>query len=126
MLGVLGPVAVDSVTGRAVWPIRRFEVGTMLGASDVTTLDERSSRVYRGTVFGAWNPGGLYSIAATYDLDFQNGSIRNPIFFYGERILFDEEVVRHVFRVSVTIAPRYRRSILPPDEAGPCVKGVTR
>ena len=125
VLGVLGPVAVDSVTGRAVWPIRRFEVGTMLGASDVTTLDERSSRVYRGTVFGAWNPGGLYSIAATYDLDFQNGSIRNPIFFDGERILFDEEVVRHVFRVSVTIAPRYRRSILPPDEAAR-VKGVTR
>jgi hypothetical protein len=125
VLGVLGPVAVDSVTGRAAWPIRRFEIGTMLGASDVTTLDERSSRVYRGTVFGVWNPGGLYSIAATYDLDFQNGSIRNPIFFDGERILFDEEVLRHVFRVSVTIAPRYRRSILPPDEAAR-VKGVTR
>jgi hypothetical protein len=125
VLGVLGPVAVDSVTGRAVWPIRRFEIGTMLGASDVTTLDERSSRVYRGTVFGAWNPGGLYSIAATYDLDFQNGSIRNPIFFDGERILFDEEVLRHVFRVSVTIAPRYRRSILPPEEAARA-KGVSR
>jgi hypothetical protein len=125
VLGVLGPVAVDSVTGRAAWPVRRFEVGTMLGASDVTTIDDRSSRVYRGTVFGSWNPGGLYSIAATYDIDFQNGSIRNPIFFDGERILFDEDVVRHVFRVSLTIAPRYRRSILPPDEAAR-VKGVSR
>ena len=125
VLGVLGPVAVDSATARAVWPIRRFEVGTMLGASDVTTLDERSNRVYRGTVFGAWSPGGIYSIAATYDADFQNGSIRNPIFFDGERIVFDEEVLRHVFRVSVTIAPRYRRSILPPDEAARA-KGVSR
>jgi hypothetical protein len=125
VLGVLGPVAVDSVTGRAAWPIRRFEVGTMLGASDATTVDERSSRVYRGTVFGSWNPGGLYSIALTYDIDFQNGSIRNPIFLDGDRILFDEEVVRHVFRVGVTIAPRYRRSILPPDEAAR-VKGVSR
>ena len=125
VLGVLGPVAVDSVTGRAAWPIRRFEVGTMLGVSDVTTVDERSSRVYRGTAFWSWNPGGLYSIAATYDMDFQNGSIRNPIFLDSERILFDEEVVRHVFRVGVTIAPRYRRSILPPDEAAR-VKGVSR
>ena len=125
VLGVLGPVAVDSVTGRAAWPVRRFEVGAMLGASDVTTLDERSSRVYRGTLFWSWNPGGIYSVAATYDADFQNGSIRNPIFLDSERILFDEEVLRHVFRVSVTIAPRYRRSILPPDEAAR-VKGVSR
>ena len=125
VLGVLGPVAVESVTGRAAWPIRRFEIGTMLGASDVTTIDERNSRVYRGTVFGTWIPGGLYSISATYDADFQDGSIRNPIFFDGERILFDERVLRHVFRVSVTIAPRYRRSILPPDEAARA-KGVSR
>ena len=97
----------------------------MLGASDVTTIDERSNRVYRGTAFGAWSPGGIYTIAATYDADFQNGSIRNPIFFDGERIVFDEEVLRHVFRVSVTIAPRYRRSILPPDEAARA-KGVSR
>jgi hypothetical protein len=127
VLGVMGPVAVDSVTSRISWPIRqRFEIGTMLGASDVTTIDERTTRVYRGTLVGSWNPrGSMYNIAASYDADFQNGSIRNPVFLDGERVLFDEEVLRHVFRVSVTIAPRYRRSILPSDEAARA-KGVTR
>jgi hypothetical protein len=127
VLGVIGPVAVDSVTSRISWPIRqRFEIGTMLGASDVTTVDDRTTRVYRGTLVGSWNPrGSMYSIAASYDADFQNGSLRNPVFLDGERVLFDQEVLRHVFRVSVTIAPRYRRSILPPDEAARA-KGVTR
>ena len=124
MLGVVGPVGVDSATSRMSWPIRRrFEVATVLGASDITTLDERTTRVYRGTLTGSWSPGGLYSIAASYDADYQDGSIRNPVFIDGERVLFDERVLRHVFRVSVTIAPRYRRSILPPDEAARA-KGV--
>jgi hypothetical protein len=126
VLGVVGPVGVDSATSRMSWPIRqRFEVATVLGASDISTLDDRTTRVYRGTLTGSWSPGGIYSIAASYDADYQDGSIRNPVFIDGERVLFDERVLRHVFRVSVTIAPRYRRSILPPDEAARA-KGVTR
>ena len=126
VLGVIGPVDVDSVTSRISWPIgRRFELATHLGASDVSTLDDRTSRVYRGTLIGSWSPGGLYSIAASYGADYQDGSIRNPVFLDGERVLFDQRVLRHVFRVSVTVAPRYRRSILPPDEAARA-KGVTR
>jgi hypothetical protein len=37
----------------------------------------------------------------------------------------EPEIMRHVFRVSVTVAPRFRRSILPPDEAARA-KGVSR
>jgi hypothetical protein len=37
----------------------------------------------------------------------------------------DEDVLRHVFRVSLTIAPRLIRSDLPPEEAAR-VKGVGR
>ena len=126
VLGVVGPVGIDSATSRMSWPIRRrFEVATVLAASDISTLDDRTTRVYRGTLTGSWSPGGIYSIAASYDADYQDGSIRNPVFIDGERVLFDERVLRHVFRVSVTIAPRYRRSILPPDEAARA-KGVTR
>jgi hypothetical protein len=125
VLGVIGPVGVDSVTGRMAWPVRRFELGTMLGFSDVSTIDDRANRVYRASLGGSWSPGGMYSIGASYDLDYQNGSIRNPIFIDGERVLFDEQVLRHVFRISVTVAPRYRRSILPPEEAARA-KGVTR
>jgi len=126
VLGVTGPVGVDSVTGRMGWPIRRrFELATLLGASEITTIDDRTTRVYRGSLTGTWSPGGIYSIAASYDADFQDGSIRNPVFLDGARVLFDERVLRHVFRVSVTIAPRYKRSILPPDEAARA-KGVTR
>jgi hypothetical protein len=125
VLGVIGPVGVDSVTGRMTWPVRRFQVGTMLGFSDVTTIDDRGNRVYRSSLGASWSPGGMYSIGAAWDADYQNGSIRNPIFIDGERVLFDEQVLRHVFRISVTLAPRYRRSILPPEEAARA-KGVTR
>jgi hypothetical protein len=126
VLGVVGPVGVDSATSRMSWPIRRrWELAAVLGASDISTLDDRTTRVYRGTLTGSWSPGGIYSVAASYDADYQDGSIRNPVFIDGERVLFDERVLRHVFRVSVTIAPRYRRSILPPDEAARA-KGVTR
>jgi len=64
-------------------------------------------------------------VAATYGLDYQLGTIRSPIFLDGEAVGLDDKVLRHVFRVSLTIAPRYKRSILPPEEAARA-KGVTR
>lgn len=127
VLGIAGPVAVDSVTSRVTWPLTpRFEFGTHAGVSDIATLDDRTSTIYRGTLVGSWSSRGMYTIAATYGIDFQNGSIRNRIYLDDEPLRpFDDRVLRHVFRVSVTVAPRYRRSILPPEEAARA-KGVTR
>jgi hypothetical protein len=117
ILGVPGPVAVDSGTVRATWPFRsRWEFGTLVGATDIDTLDLREARVYRSTLIGSWTSRGMYSVSASYGLDYQQGDIRRRL---------DENVLRHVFRVSVTVAPRLFRSILPPDEAAR-VKGVIR
>jgi hypothetical protein len=126
VLGVQGPVRADSVTTRSTWPLtRRWEVSAHAGVSDVTTLDARNSTIYRGTLGASWSPGGLYSVAASYGLDYQDGTIRNRVVLDGEPIRFEDQILRHVFRVSVTVAPRYSRSILPPDEAARA-KGVTR
>ena len=117
ILGIPGPVSVDSGTVRMTWPFRsRWEFGTNLGATDIDTLDLREARVYRTTIIGSWTPRGMYSISASYGVDYQQGDIRRRL---------DEDVLRHVFRVSVTVAPRLFRSILPPDEAAR-VKGVIR
>lgn len=126
VLGIGGPVAVDSVTTRLTWPFRRrMEFGVHLGASDIATLDGREALIYRGTLVGSWSPSELYTLAATYGLDVQNGTIRHPVFLDGDAIFPEDRLRRHVFRVSVTVAPRYRRSILPPEEAARA-KGVTR
>lgn len=117
ILGIPGPVAVDSGSLRIAWPYRnRWELGTHLGATDITTLDLREARVYRTTLLGSWNPRGMYSISASYGLDYQDGDIRRRL---------EGNVLRHVFRVSLTVAPRLFRSVLPPDEAAR-VKGVYR
>jgi hypothetical protein len=117
ILGIPGPVAVDSGAMRITWPFRsRWEFGTSLGATDINTIDFREARVYRSTLIGSWTSRGMYSISASYGLDYQQGDIRRRL---------DENVLRHVFRVSFTVAPRLFRSILPPDEAAR-VKGVLR
>ena len=117
ILGIPGPVAVDSGSMRLTWPFRnRWELGTYLAATDINTIDFREARVYRSTLLGSWNPRGMYSISASYGLDYQQGDIRRRL---------DANVLRHVFRVSFTVAPRLFRSILPPDEAAR-VKGVIR
>ena len=126
VLGVQGPVAVNSVTSRASWPVRRrFEIATHAGVSDVSTIDARTSTIYRGGLTGSWSPGGTYSVAASYGADVQRGNLRYPSVLDDGLGPFDDRVLRHVLRVSVTVAPRYRRSILPPDEAARA-KGVIR
>ena len=117
ILGILGPVAVDSGAMRIAWPFRsRWEFGTALGATDINTIDFREARVYRSTLLASWTSHGMYSVSASYGLDYQQGDIRRNL---------NEDVLRHVFRVSVTVAPRLFRSKLPPDEAAR-VKGVLR
>jgi len=126
VLGIQGPVKVDSATTRISWPLtRRFEFGTHAGASAVATLEEKASTIYRGGLVGSWSPGGMYTVAATYGLDYQHGTIRGPRLLNGVLVLPDDRILRHVFRVSVTVAPRYSRSILPPEEAARA-KGVSR
>lgn len=117
ILGVPGPVAVDSGTVRVMWPFgARWEFGTHLGASDIDTIDLRHARVYRSTLIGSWTSRGMYSVSASYGVDYQQGDIRRRL---------DDNLLRHVFRVSLTVAPRLFRSDLPPDEAAR-VKGVFR
>jgi hypothetical protein len=117
ILGIEGPVAVDSGSLRIAWPFRsRWEFGTHLGATDIDTLDFREARVYRSTLIASWTSRGMYSVSASYGVDYQQGDIRRRL---------DDDVLRHVFRVSFTVAPRLFRSILPPDEAAR-VKGVIR
>ena len=126
VLGVPGPVRADGLTARSNWPLtRRFELDVHTGASDVTTLDDRNSRIYRGTVGLSWSPGGLYTVAASYGLDYQDGIIRSRLGLNNPLIPLDDQILRQVFRVSLTVAPRYSRSILPPDEAARA-KGVSR
>jgi hypothetical protein len=117
ILGIEGPVAVDSGALRVTWPFRnRWELGTAFGATDITTIDFREASVYRSTLIGSWSSHGMYGVAASYGLDYQQGDIRRRL---------DGNVLRHVFRVSFTVAPRLFRSSLPPDEAER-VKGVIR
>lgn len=126
VLGVRGPVTVDGVTSRTTWPVRRrFEFGTHAGVSSVSTLDDETTTIYRGTLVGSWTPTELYTVFASYGLDFQQGSIRNRLLADGTPAPREDRVLRHVFRVGATVAPRYGRSILPPSEVARA-KGVLR
>jgi hypothetical protein len=121
VLGIHGPVGVNSGTARVTWPFfkRTIEFGTHAGISDIATLDGREATIYRGTLVGSWTPRrSMFTVAASYGVDYQQGDIRRNLFA-------EREVLRHVFRVGMTIAPRLSRSILPPDEAARA-KGVTR
>ena len=119
ILGVLGPVQVDTGSARlTVAPTRRVEFGLRAGASSILTLDERAATVYRGTALGSWTIAGPFTITGSYSADYQLGAIRRNFFR-------DEKVLRHVIRVGLTIAPSFSRSFLPPDEAARA-KGVSR
>jgi hypothetical protein len=126
VLGIRGPVNVNSLNGRATWPVtRRIEIGASAGVSHVSTIDFKESTISRGTLTGSWSPGGLYTFAASYGLDLQQGTLRARPALLDGSVSLDDRTLRQVIRVSVTIAPRYSRSILPPDEAARA-KGVSR
>ena len=119
ILGVEGPVQVDTGSARVTWAAtRKMDLGIHGGASSILTLDGRAADVYRGTLVGSWSVGGPYTVAASYSADYQLGDIRRNFFR-------DERVLRHVVRVGVTIAPSFKKSFLPPDEAARA-KGVSR
>jgi hypothetical protein len=117
VLGVLGPVEVMSATGRFFVPLRRnVEIGTAGGVFDSESLFQGEARVYHAEVVASWRPKPLYAIAASYGADFQHGDIRTSL-------LNDRDIVRHVFRVELTVAPGLSRTILP---AGPGRPGGRR
>jgi hypothetical protein len=119
ILGVEGPVQVDTGAARInVAVTRKIELGLHTAASKILTIDERAATVYRGTAVGSWSFGGPFTLAASYSADYQLGDVRRNLFR-------DERVLRHVIRLGVTIAPSFRKSFLPPDEAARA-KGVSR
>ena len=111
ILGIHGPVAVDSATAKLAWPLTpRTEVGLQSGITDSTTVSREQVRVYRAVVLGAWTPhGGSYTFSASYGAEFQRGLILNSFYF-------NEQVMRHTLRVNVTIAPRLSRTFRPTGE----------
>ena len=120
ILGILGPVELQSGTGRFTWPLRHHvEVGTAAGMFNSVSLAQGQARVYHGELVASWSPWAYYTIAASYALDFQRGDIRTSL-------LDDQNVARHVFLVKVTVAPRLSRSIQPTGLVEPLAptKGV--
>ncbi len=119
VLGIRGPVAVSSATARMIVPVTRTtEVGALAGMSDITSLQRSDATVYHATVIGSWTPRHMLTLAGSYGVDYQLGDIRRTLFA-------DQHVLRHVVRVTMTVAPRLTRSTLPPDEAARA-KGVLR
>ncbi len=118
ILGIRGPVAVDSATAKLVWPMtQRSEVGFQAGVTDSATLGDEQVRVYRASLLGAWTPrGGPYTVSASYGAEFQRGLIRRSQYL-------DDQVMRQTLRLNVTIAPRMSRRFRPTGEP-PVGQGV--
>ena len=120
VLGIRGPVQLQSSTAKMAWPIRRtVEIGAHAGVFHIETLQKAAARVFHGEMVGSWSPGGPYTLAASYGVDFQKGDVRSPL-------LSEKQVVRHVFLVRLTVAPRLSGSIKPKDPNDPTSKGVSR
>jgi hypothetical protein len=120
VLGIRGPVAYNGGGARVTWPFRRtIEISSHSAATAIDTLDDHRLTSYRQTFIASWTPGGLYTFNASYGVDFQQGNIRHNVFT-------DADVWRHVFGVSVTVAPRYSRSTKGPDDPAARAKGVSK
>jgi hypothetical protein len=120
VLGIRGPVVLNGGGAIFTFPWRRtIEISSHSAASRIDTLDAHRITSYRETVIGAWSPGGMYTFNASYAIDYQQGVLLNSIFTNGN-------VLRHVFGVSVTVAPRYSRYIKSPDDPAARAKGVSQ
>jgi hypothetical protein len=105
ILGVIGPVEVTSATGRVVYPVTpHVEIGGAAGAFKTESLVQGQARVFHAEAIASWSPRPFYAVAASYGSDFQHGDIRTSL-------LNDSDIVRHVFRVTLTVAPRLQRTI---------------
>ena len=120
VLGIRGPVVYNGGGAQITWPVRRtVEISSHSAATAIDTLDAHRLTSYRQTFIASWTPGGLYTLNASYGVDYQQGNVRHGIFT-------DSDVWRHVFGVSVTVAPRYSRWIKEPDDPAARAKGVAQ
>ena len=119
IMGIRGPVDIQSFSLKSSWPIRRnIEVGGHAGVFNSQTLYQGHARVFHPEMVVSYSPGGPYVLAGSYGVDFQKGDVRSEF-------LSDKEIVRHVLLVRVTFAPRLSR-IRPADPNDPRSKGVAR
>jgi hypothetical protein len=119
IMGIRGPVDIQSVSLKSAFPIRRnIELGAHAGVFHSQTLFQGHARVFHPELVLSYSPGRAYVIAGSYGVDFQKGDVRSEF-------LSDKEIVRHVLRVSITFAPRLSR-IRPADPNDPRSKGVIR
>jgi hypothetical protein len=122
ILGVVGPVEVTSVTGRAAWPLRRsIEIGGATGYFRSVSELQGQARVYHAEAIASWSPRPLYTVSASYGTDFQRGDIRTSL-------LNGQDVVRHVFQVRLTVVPRFGGTLRHPQpiESLGAPKGANR
>jgi len=120
VLGIRGPVVLNGGSVLVTWPFRpRMEISSHSAVSAIDTLDQHRLTNYRQTFIASWSPGGFYTFNASYGIDFQQGNIRRNVFT-------DADVTRQVFGVSVSMAPRYSRSIKEPDDPAARAKGVSQ
>jgi hypothetical protein len=122
VLGIPGPVRVHSGSSKLGWTVRHnLEVGTHLGVAQNTTLEAARARVYHASIVSAWSPSETYILGVSYGIDVQRGDIRSVF-------LNEVPTRRGVFLVRLTVAPRFGRGVLPPDDGQfpPPVKGVIR
>jgi hypothetical protein len=119
IMGIRGPVDIESVSLKSSWALRRnVEVGAHAAVFRSQTLYQGRARVFHPELVASYSTGGLYIIAASYGIDFQKGDVRSDL-------LSDRQVVRHVLLLRITVAPRLSR-IRPADPNDPRSKGVIR
>jgi hypothetical protein len=121
ILGIHGPVAVDTGTAKLVWPTTlRTEVGVQTGVTDSTTFGDQNIRVYRAVLLAGWTPGGgSYTFSASYGAEAQRGLFMGSLYN-------NVQVMRQTFSVNVTIAPRLSRSFRPTGEPVGHLQGVSQ
>jgi hypothetical protein len=119
IMGIRGPVDIQSFSLRSAWRIKRhMEFAGHAAMFQSQTLFQGRARVFHPEMVISYSPRSAYVVAGSYGLDFQKGDV-------GSEFLSDKEIVRHVFKVSVTLAPRLSR-IRPADPNDPRSKGAFR
>ena len=111
ILGIHGPVAVDTATAKVALGITpRSEIGVNAGITDSNSLLNQNVRVAQAVLVGAWTPhGGKYTFSASYGIERQHGILVGGLFI-------DDRIVRHTIRMNVTVAPRLSRKFRPTGE----------